>query len=244
MIQSFYKRAINKFVNRIIIPKAQLSYSQFGEDLILSQFFYRLGIKHPTYLDIGANEPKFISNTYYFYKRGSRGVLIEPNPYLFKKLKKQRKQDTILNCGLGFSEEAKADFYMFPDYANGLSTFSKKEADHWQNVGMKGTGKIPLEKIIQMPLVPINQIFEKYFSKAAPNFISLDVEGLDLEILKSIDFDRYKPDLICVETLKYDEKQETYKDNDIINFMLSKNYLVYADTRVNTIFCKSEIIHK
>jgi FkbM family methyltransferase len=244
MIKKIHQRLVHKIVNNFIVPKAQLSYSQFGEDLILGQLFYRLGIKYPTYLDIGANEPKFISNTYYFYQRGSKGVLVEPNPYLFKKLQKARSKDIVVNCGIGFSEKADADFFMFPNYANGLSTFSKTEAEHWQNVGMKGLGKIPIEKTIKMPLVPINKIFEQNFKNETPNFISLDVEGLDLEILKSINFSKYKPDVICVETLKYNEHQETYKDNEIIEFMLSKDYVIYADTRVNTIFCKKEIANK
>ena len=244
MIQQIHKRFIHKFVNKFIIPQSQLSYSQFGEDLILSQLFYRLDIKHPTYLDIGANEPKFISNTYYFYQRGSNGVLIEPNPYLYNKLKKQRPNDIVVNCGLGFSEDKEADFYIFPNYANGLNTFSKTEADHWQHIGMKGTGKIPLEKVIKMPLKTIQSILDDYFSNTHLNFISLDVEGLDLDILKGIPFNKYKPDVICVETLKYDDKQQTYKDSIIIDYMLSNDYLVYADTRVNTIFCKREIINQ
>jgi len=229
---------------KILMPQAQHSYAQFGEDLILATLFAQTGITKPSYLDIGANEPRYISNTYYFYSRGSRGVLIEPNPYLFKKLKKLRPRDTVLNTGIGLSEIAEADFYVFPNYANGLNTFSKKEAEHWAETGMKGMGKIPIEQVIKMPLIPVNKILEKYFNEKAPDFISLDVEGLDLEILKSLDFEKYQPKVICVETLAYDDKQEGFKLNDIIDFMLSKNYKIYADTRVNTIFCRKDMLKK
>jgi len=225
-------------------PDQQQGYSQFGEDLILAHLFHQLGIKKPSYLDIGANEPRFISNTFYFYVRGSKGVLIEPNPFLYKKLQRLRPKDIILNTGIGFEEVAEADFYVFPNYANGLSTFSKEEARHWEEVGMKGLGKIPVEKVIKMPLVPVNNILDKYFNNAAPNFISLDVEGLDLAILKSLDFNRYKPEVICVETLGYDSNQQSFKLNDIIAYMLTKDYEVYADTRVNTIFCRKDIFKK
>jgi FkbM family methyltransferase len=234
------KRFLRKVILKYIIPQSQISYSQFGEDLIFSLFFSHNGITNPTYLDIGANEPRFISNTFYFYEKGSRGVLIEPNPFLFKKLQKERPFDIVLNIGIGFTNVAEADFYMFPDYANGLSTFSKKEADHWANTGMKGMGKIPIEKVIKMPLVPINKILEKYFSEKPPDVISLDVEGLDLEILKAMDFQRFKPALICVETLMYDENQKTFKTNEITDFMGSKDYFVYADTRVNTIYAHKD----
>jgi FkbM family methyltransferase len=231
-------------IGKKMLPEAQLGYAQFGEDLILSHLFSQLGIKKPTYLDIGANEPRYISNTYYFYLRGSRGVLIEPNPFLYKKLKAMRSRDTVLNTGIGFTEVAEADFYVFPNYANGLSTFSEKEAKHWEEVGMKGLGKIPVEKVIKMPLTPVNGILEKYFKDKAPNFISLDVEGLDLEILKSMDFIRFKPEVICVETMGYDDQQQSFKLKDIPEFILTKGYEVYADTRVNTIFCRKDLFHQ
>lgn len=231
-------------IAKIVMPQSQFGYSQFGEDLILSHLFFQLDIKQPTYLDIGANEPRYISNTYYFYKRGSKGVLIEPNPYLYKKLKRIRPMDKVLNTGIGLSETAEADFYVFPDYANGLSTFSEKEARHWETTGMKGRGKIPVEKVIKMSLIKVNSILEKYFDNKAPNFISLDVEGLDMEILESLDFSKYRPEAICVETLAYDENQNGYKLNNIADFMSTKGYTVYADTRVNTIFCRNDIFKK
>ena len=227
-----------------VMPEAQYGYSQFGEDLILAHLFAQLEIKKPTYLDIGANEPRYISNTYYFYTRGSRGVLIEPNPYLYKKLKNYRPRDIVLNTGIGINDTTEADFYMFPNYANGLNTFSEKEARHWEETGMKGLGKVAVEKVIKLPLIPINQVLEKYFKDKAPDFISLDVEGLDLEILKSLDFETYKPAVICVETLAYDENQKGFKLNNIIDFMSEKKYDVYADTSVNTIFCRQEIFCK
>lgn len=235
-------RFAKKSAKKHLFPDTQMSYSQFGEDFIISFFFSQHGIGTPTYLDIGANEPKYISNTYFFYERGAKGVLIEPNPYLAEKLKSQRPNDTTLNIGIGFTDEKEADFYMFPNYANGLSTFSKKEAMHWEEIGMKGMGKIPIEKIIKMPLVPINKILEEYFTDKAPDFMSLDVEGLDLQILQAMDFNKYRPMLICVETMMYDKNQKTYKTTEVTDFMILKDYVVYADTRVNTIYCDKRFI--
>lgn len=189
MIQNTAKRLFRKLVGRFVLPKIQFGYSQFGEDIIIAHFFSQSGNFKPSYLDIGANEPKYISNTYYFYEHGGRGVLIEPNPYLYKKLKQERKGDIVINTGIGLDSVAEADFFIFPNYANGLNTFSENEAKHWQEVGMKGLGKIPLDKVIKMPLTPVNKILEQYFSNAGPDIISIDVEGLDLDILKSMDFE-------------------------------------------------------
>lgn len=239
MIQIFFGRLIRKFIRRFILPDIQFSYSQFGEDMIIAYFFFLKQIPKPTYLDIGANEPRLISNTYYFYERGSRGVLVEPNPSLVRKLKRHRPEDVVVNSGVGFNELKEADFYVFPDYANGLSTFSKEEAMHWQQVGMKGTGKIPFEKVIKLPLISINSLMEKYFANKAPNILSIDVEGLDLDILKTLDFSKYSPDMVCVETLQYDESQNGYKNTAILDFMRGNGYEVFADTRVNTIFYRN-----
>src|SRR2546425_13292114 len=107
---------------------------------------------------------------------------------------------------------------------------------------MKGAGKIPVKEVIKMPLKPVNTILEKYFKNKAPDIVSIDVEGLDLEILKSMDFEKYQPKIICVETLQYDDQQNGYKNTYLIDFMLTKKYAVYADTRVNTIFCRKDII--
>src|SRR5258705_13393386 len=97
-------RIFRKLVTKFLIPDMQNSYAQFGEDLIIGHLFYNLGITKPTYLDIGANEARFISNTYLFYQRGSHGVLVEPNPYLYKKLKAARRRDIVINAGIGLNE--------------------------------------------------------------------------------------------------------------------------------------------
>lgn len=223
-----------------MLRESQLTYSQFGEDLIVGHLFNQLGIIQPSYLDVGANEPRYISNTYLFYTKGSRGVLIEPNPRLCEKLRKHRPGDVVLNAGVGLSE-SEAEFYVFPDFANGLSTFSKEEALHWETVGMQGLGKIPVQKVMRVPLITIDRIFKEYFPDRAPHFMSVDVEGLDLDVLKRLDFAASRPEVICVETLAYDDQQRSYKLADTMDFMTSRDYGVYADTRVNTIFVQKKL---
>ena len=230
-MQNLFRKLVEKF----FLLKSTIIYSQAGEDLILARLFFNLNIQTPTYLDIGANDPRYISNTYYFYIRGCRGVCVEPNPHLYKKIRKLRKRDICINAGIGVENSSSADFYLFPDYANGLSTFSKESADYWATVGMEKLGKIHYEKIIKMPLININDLIKNNLDKA-PTLLSIDVEGLDLEILKSLDFSRYKPTAICVETLSYNELRQEYKTTDVAEFLKGKGYSVYADTRINTIF--------
>jgi FkbM family methyltransferase len=233
---------LKKIIRRLFLPESQSGYSQFGEDLIISHLFQGLGIRKPTYLDIGANHPKFISNTYYFYERGSHGVLVEPNPRLSTKLRSVRPRDIVLEIGIGSASRTEAELYIFGGVFDGLSTFSKTEATHWETVGMKGHGPISHEAILRVPMVPVNEVIDSQFRGGAPNLLSLDIEGNDLEVLMSLDFERFAPDVICVESLSYDKNQNGFKRTDIIEFILKKGYENYADTRVNTIFCRRALL--
>ncbi len=235
------RKLFKYFSLKTFLSGASISYSQFGEDLIVKDFFNKMDKPRITYLDVGANEARYISNTYYFYEKGSKGVLIEPNPVLAKKLVLKRPKDKVLSVGIGEKNAEPIDFYVFPKQYNGLSTFSKEEALHWQNVGMKGKGKMQFEKIIKIPLVTINDIIKDHFQNIAPNFISIDVEGLDLQIVQSFNFEIYRPEIFCIETLNYTDQQQTYKNEELINFMISKGYKVYADTRINTIFARADL---
>lgn len=241
MIEGIVKRLFRKSVANFLIPDIKISYSQFGEDMIMSYLFYELKIAKPSYLDIGANHPRFISNTYYFYEHGSRGVCVEPNSVLCDRFKKIRPFDKVLNVGIGLNEMPQADFYQFPYHAHGLSTFSHNEAIHWKEIGMEGIGKIDYEKVIKIPMVNINTVMEKYFQNP-PDLLTIDVEGLDLEILSSLDFNKFKPKVICAETLMYNNDRKGLKNQSIIDLLLSRGYFVYADTRVNTIFCLNDLI--
>lgn len=227
----FRKLLVNSFFKHI-----RSSYAQSGEDIIISDLFTRLNISQPTYLDIGANDPVALSNTYRLYKRGSKGVCVEPNPVLYQKIQKKRSRDICLNVGVAFDERRESAFYLFSQQFNGLNTFSKEEADFWEHTGNDEIGRHKVESIINMKLMPVNEIIEKYFSPH-PNFISVDVEGLDFEILKTIDFSKYRPEVFCVETLGFIENNKEIKKTEIIDFLLEQGYFVYADTYINTIFC-------
>jgi FkbM family methyltransferase len=206
------------------------SFSQLGEDRILDFLFQSLKIKNPTYLDIGANHPVNGNNSYFFYHRGSKGVCVEPDPALYAQIKQVRKRDICINAGIGISENTLSDFYIFPEPYTGWNTFSKDEAEH------RKENWHPYDRVIKMPLQNINDILEKNF-KATPDFISIDVEGLDFDILKSMDFNKHKPKVFLIETLHYfNEKNKADKQQHIIDFVCSKGYSVYADTYVNTIF--------
>lgn len=208
-----------------VYPSFKPSYAQCGEDLLLSFLLSGLlGIRRPTYLDIGANEPTRLSNTYYFYRGGCRGVCVEPDPVLFERIRRWRPRDVCLNVGVGARRETR-DLFVLDDA--GLNTFLEQTR---VAVEQKGSGK--LEKVVRVDVVPVNDLLAEHF-RPWPNIVSLDTEGMDLEILKAIDFSKYRPEAFCVETLAF---TTLTKIPEISEFMTSVGYVVYADTYVNTIY--------
>jgi FkbM family methyltransferase len=206
------------------------SYSQTGEDVIVDFIFEQLKINKPTFLDIGAHHPFYINNTFLFYKKGFYGVNIEPDPLLIRAFEKYRPNDKNLNIGIGFLDDTQeADFYLMS--VKTLNTFLKEEAQKYQS-----SGAHKIEEVIKVPLVSCNKIIELYFGATAPNFVSIDVEGLDFEIIKSFDFKKFRPEIFCIETLTYSENNSEKKLNNIINYVCSKDYMIFADTYINTIF--------
>jgi len=208
------------------------SYSQSGEDLIVDFIFTQIGIEKPTYIDIGAHHPYYLSNSAFFYEKGCRGINIEPDPNLFKEFVKVRKDDINVNCGAGAEEGAlELNIMDVPT----LNTFSKEEAERLvkeNNFRILGKTEVKIETI--------QSILQKYSNGVFPDFMSLDVEGLDEVIIKSIDFKKTWPTVICLETISYSATGEGEKNTAIIDYLAQVGYMVYADTNINTIFVRKD----
>jgi len=210
-----------------------LSYAQQGEDLILRNIFMFLETKTPTYIDIGAHDPIFSNNTYTFYRSGSRGVLVEPNPALTPLLRKSRPEDVVLEIGIGANAgDEEANYYLI-DGDGQLNTFSEEEV---RKLKAQGGDRI-VKGVIKRTLVNINKVLEKYFSARAPDLFSTDTEGYDLTILRTLDFDRFRPKVFCVETLTGYEVNQP-----IMDLMRSKDYAPRGGTFVNTIFVDNRCV--
>jgi len=211
----------------------QSSYSQAGEDLIIRFIFDAIGICNPRYLDIGAYHPEMLSNTALFYQNGSHGINVEANPYLLNNFFTKRPKDINLNLGVG-RESNKLDFYVMSTPT--LSTFSQEEVQKYVT-----ETKHTLQEVIPIQVETINQIINQFAGGCFPELLSLDVEGLDLDILQSIDYQKNCPIVICVETISFSETGEGRKNHQISNFLTSQGYLIYADTYINTIFVKEDV---
>lgn len=220
---------MRRLLRRFTKPREwKKSYSQCGEDLVIDFLLWALGVHLPSYLDIGANHPRYLSNTYYFYRKGARGVLVEPNPQLADLIRRVRPRDVCANVAVGAASKPPLDFYILNPA--GLSTFDgddarKHEADKVAKI----------ERVIPTPVVAINDLIAQHCPKA-PDFLSLDVEGMDIEILTAIDFAKWRPKVLCLETLTFESNGRGQKIQPILDLMRERNYIVYADTYLNTIF--------
>jgi FkbM family methyltransferase len=212
-------------------PAPPVTYAQQGEDHIIRDLFDKLfDIAHPTYIDIGAYHPIINSNTYLFYTTGSKGVLVEPNPDLIDLLRTTRPRDTVLDVGIGAGgPEVEADYYVMVQGGGGRNTFSAEEAH-----------KRPIRQVIKRKLVDVNGVIARYFPEGGPDLFSVDTEGYDLTILKSLDFTRFRPRIICTETLDDDRDMV----HGILDLLASKNYEIRGGTWVNTIFVDRELVAK
>lgn len=232
MINVLFSKLLRKLG---IHPRFKESYSQCGEDIIIKYIFDLLKISKPSYIDIGANHPFLINNTYLLYRNGSSGILIEPNITLIEKLKKYRRKDIILNIGVS-DEETELDFYRFEYHT--MSTFSKEEADRLQT-----EHNFKLEEVKKIRVDTIQHILDEYCNGIFPDLLAIDVEGLDEKILRSINFEKSAPAIIIAETCDFSMVfTENIKRYEVIDLLKSKGYLVYADTMLNTIFVRKDII--
>lgn len=214
----------------------KISYSQCGEDLIVKFIFDCMGIKNPTYIDIGAHHPHYISNTALFYKNGCRGINIEPDPTLFKEFLNYRKEDINLNIGISNSQ-SELDFYVISTPT--LNTFSKEEAEKYAQ-----EGNFKIKSIEKIKVKTLQNVLEDSSNGVFPQFLTIDAEGVDELIIKEIDFENNYPIVICIETISFSTSGNGIKNTDLIEYIESKGYLPYADTNINTIFVRKNLWRK
>lgn len=166
------------------------SYAQNKEDLLIAAFFP--DVKKGFYVDVGAHDPVKDSVTKYFYMNGWNGINIEPQKRLFSLLKKDRPRDTNLNIGVSDKPGA-LELREYP--GGGLSTFSDEMKDLYEkDQNMSKTE----HKDYSVEIKPLKTILKESAPKHI-NFIKIDVEGLEYEVIEGNDWSRFRPELICIE---------------------------------------------
>jgi FkbM family methyltransferase len=170
----------------------RLCFSQEGEDMVLARMFE--GRERGFYVDVGAHHPQRFSNTYYFYLRGWRGINIDAAPGSMKPFEALRPGDINLEVPISDSRQV-LTYYAFNEPA--LNSFSAEIArardglGDWRIVAEHRLETRTLAEVLAEHLAPGAEI----------DFMSVDVEGLDHQVLKSNDWSRYRPRVVLFEDL-------------------------------------------
>lgn len=234
--------SLEKQVNEMKIQLAELynvaenmniSFSQSGEDSIIKYIFGTLGrqVRNCTYLDLGANHAMRLSNTYSFYSQGARGVLIEANPALARELTEQRPEDIVVNKCIAEKSGEKLDFYIMN--GDGLSTTDYQSAQNF----IKENPALAITSTVTVDSVTIDEIINKYFPEKAPDIMNIDIEGMELAVLKMTDFEKFRPLIIICEMIEYRNGLTVgQKNQEILDLMHANDYEEFAFTGINSIF--------
>lgn len=201
-----------------------LSYSQEGEDMIIQRFFKDK--INGFYVDVGAHHPQRFSNTYHFYLQGWRGINIDAMPGSMDIFNKVRPNDINLEYAI-FDRNENLIYYEFNDPA--LNGFCDKIS--------YDRHKLSKYKIISQQKIEtytLAEILDKYLdSQQEIDFINIDVEGLDLKVLNSNEWKKYRPKLVLVEDLNV-SSLSIISDSKVASFMHEQDYQLYAKS-INTL---------
>lgn len=201
------------------------SYSQEGEDMILRRIFDEQ--EKGFYVDVGASHPKRFSNTYHFYKKGWQGINIDATPGSMSVFRKYRPRDVNLEIAISSHNEV-TKYYIFNDPA--LNTFNESLA-----LNRDGKNNYKITQIIELQTHTLKEILDEYLShKQEIDFLNVDVEGMDLKVLESSDWQKYTPKVVLCEALS--SELDDIKNDTTYKFLESKGYSLQAKTFNTLIF--------
>lgn len=218
----------------------KMTYAQAGEDSIVLYMLRVLGFQDflkITYLDLGANDPIKMNNTYALYREGARGVLVEANPDFIERLSSGRPGDIVLNKLIDIVDDRNQSFHILS--GDGLST---PDYEQVQKV-METNPALEIVQTISVETITFDSIITQYLEGHAPTVLSLDVEGTDYRILESINFSVYRPAIIIIETIPYARNLTVGNKETKVHALLSANgYKEYAFTGINSIFIDCRLL--
>tara|TARA_B110000967_G_C18627521_1_gene431980 strand:+ start:37 stop:726 length:690 start_codon:yes stop_codon:yes gene_type:complete len=218
LYHSFYR-------TKIFFPKK--NYSLLGEDKFIEKYFRNKA--KGFYIDVGCYHPLVGNNTQLLYRKGWSGINLDINYYSIKIFNFLRKRDINIHLGISNKKDRLTMYYR--KEINMLNTLDEKIAKIYFKNGYK-------KKDIQVNT--LDYCIHKNFKKLNKiDFINIDVEGLELNVLKSLNFTIYKPQLVCVEIHNY----KKLKSNSVYNFLVKKGYQVVWKNKYSFIFEKKNCFY-
>ena len=218
-MKSFFKNL--KIIHNLYVKNKcyfkRKSYSQDGEDKILEEIFKNKNVG--VYVDVGCYHPIELSNTALLYNKGWNGINIDISEYSIELFNFLKPDDVNLNLAVS-NTNGYVDIF-FQKELSKISTINKQKSNRIFQ------GKVKTKKIICKTLTEI--INETVYKGKKIDFLNIDAEGHDLEVLQSLNFNEYLPDVICVEIFP---DQGNFDNFDLITtaeykFLYKNNYELY-----------------
>lgn len=202
----------------LIKKNKHIGFSQCGEDGILFCLFH--GKNDGFYVDVGAHHPFRFSNTAAFYERGWHGINIEPLPEGYKMFNQFRPRDINLNIGIA-RQAGQLEYYAFNEPA--YNTFKKEVVERLEGQS--------IAKVVRKQNISTYSL-EKALSENMPrdkkiDFMNIDAEGMDFEVLESNDWKRWRPTVILVEGWNIESCSQV-ANNKITDFLEAQNYICFT----------------
>lgn len=198
-------------------------YSQFGEDIILREILKR-EISKGFYVDVGCYHPKKFSNTYHLYKKGWSGINIDMEEDKISLFNMVRPRDINVLTPISNIEQ-EATLYRFSKYGLGSTIDKKTASETMDHIYDKSTVKTKtLNKVIS----------ESSYKDRQIDVLSIDTEGADFMVLKSLDIKKYSPKVIIIED--HHKKIEDILETDAYKFLVQYKYVLRSWSFYSLIF--------
>jgi FkbM family methyltransferase len=240
-LRQFPKLFAVKFIifgifKRFFNPDGIVFYSQMGEDQTIQTLLCEKISKGGFYVDIGCNHPVRFSNTFGLYCNGWRGICVDANLDLVNEFKKIRKKDWVLHAAVS-DEEKDVNFYV-----STLDLASTMDISFVNNEWAKENYE--LKEMKKMRTVTLNTILGNFSQGEHKHLLdridllSIDAEGHDFNVLRSIDLEKYRPSLIVIEMHEFDKEHPL--DNEICQYLALHHYRLAGYHIMNGFFLSLE----
>jgi FkbM family methyltransferase len=207
-------------------PDARPAYAHWGEDQIAAWLFENR--PRGFYVDIGAYHPVLYSNTKLLFDKGWRGINVDCNPAMMAHFRNLRPNDVNLHAAVA-GKEGTVTFYRFHEWASS-NTISRQFAD-----SIAKSQNIEIEQEIPVHALPLRKILDRHLPAGERiDFLNVDVESVDLEVLESNDWDKYRPLVVAIEDIGYDF--DNPKASPTYNFLRERGYRPISRTIYTNFF--------
>jgi len=233
-IKEWLKWQVVARLNLNRFPSYFSSHSELGEDMMIRGILHHMGMgwgHKGFFIDIGAHHPVSLSNTWHFYLCGWHGVNVDATPGSMELFRALRPRDVNLELCVTPEESGPMEFFCFDQPAS-----NTMDAGHAREA--VASGRVKLIGTVQVPSTTLAKLFETYCElDAGIDFLSIDIEGVDEAVLRSHDWERWRPRLLVFE--RHEASLLDLSGDSLVGFLCSKGYGLVGVCRYSLIMADS-----